>query len=371
MPSKMNREDKPKLWKDHVDRASLERFARSLAQVYPTFNTSGFVAACIGDQFDHLELKARLASLGRRLRDFLPDDYTQAVDILIAAAPHANGFENWILTSYVEQFGLDHLQDSVRAMKELTKHGSAEFCVRPFIIKHEPEMLRVLAGWASDSNEHVRRLAAEGSRPRGVWTLHIDSFKKNPAPVLAILEKLKADPSFYVRKAVANNLNDISKDHPKQVLKTALVWNKTGRPETNWIIKHACRSLIKKGYPEVFGLLGFSYPPKLELAKLSVAPATVRIGQSAAIKFELKSRAKSAQKLAIDYRITYATGKPRVSSRVFKLAEKSLKPGERLVISSKHPFRETSGRKHSPGKHGLEIIVNGQVLGRRQVSLTR
>ncbi len=371
MPSKMNREDKPKLWKDHVNRASLERFSQAIASVYPKFDSSGFVSACIGDEFDKLELKARLASLGRRLKDFLPDNYAKSVDILIAVAPHANGFENWILTSYVEQFGLEQLDNSVRAMEELTKHGTAEFCVRPFIIKYEPEMLKVLARWAADSNEHVRRLAAEGSRPRGVWTLHIDSFKKNPAPVLAILERLKADPSLYVRKAVANNLNDVSKDHPKQVVKTALAWKKSGTPETNWIIKHACRSLIKKGYPEVFGLLGYAYPPKLELARFSVTPATIRIGQSAVIRLDVKSRAKTAQKLAVDYRIIYATDKPRGSSKVFKLAEKKLKPGESLIISGNHPFRETSGRKHRPGKHGLEIIVNGQVFGRRQVSLTR
>ncbi len=148
------------------------------------------------------------------------------MDILIAVSPHTSGFQSWILTTYVELFGVEHFDESVRAMEYLTQHGTCESTIRPYINTYLDKMLPVLHRWAGHPNEHVRRLAAEGSRPRGVWIAHIPAFRKDPKPVLELLAKLKADPSLYVRKAVANNLNDISKDHPEVVIRTALAWKK-------------------------------------------------------------------------------------------------------------------------------------------------
>jgi 3-methyladenine DNA glycosylase AlkC len=355
--------EKPKLWKDYIDRASLIKFGAAIQAVYPKFDSPRFVDGLVKAKFDQLELKARIALIASHLKPHFPSDYKKAVDILVTAAPGLNGFENWILNSYVDQFGMDDLTNSVRAMQELTKHGTAEFTIRPFIVKYPDDMLKVIHRWAEDENEHLRRLAAEGTRPRGVWTIHIESFRKDPRPVLKVLEKLKADDSLYVRKAVANNLNDISKDHPEIVLKTALEWMKANDPRTNWILKRACRSLIKKGTPEVFKLFGFTSNPQVEIRRLKLNPVKPKIGGDATLSFEIMSLAKKSQKLAIDYRVHYVKADGKLSGKVFKLVERSLKPGECIALSSRHSFREMTTRKHYPGKHKVEIVINGQVFG--------
>ncbi|MBK7142829.1 MAG: DNA alkylation repair protein [bacterium] len=363
--------EKPKLWKDYIDRASLVKFGAEITKVHPKFDSPRFVDGLVKAKFDQLELKARIALIASHLKPHFPSDYKKAVDILVTVAPGLNGFENWILNSYVDQFGMDDLPNSVRAMQELTKHGTAEFTIRPFIVKYPEQMLKVIHRWAEDENEHLRRLAAEGTRPRGVWTIHIEAFRKNPRPVIDLLEKLKADDSLYVRKAVANNLNDISKDHPDIVLTTALAWMKTNDVRTNWILKRACRSLIKKGTPEVFKLFGFTSNPQVEITKLRLTPSKAKIGDGARLSFDLLSCAKRSQKLAIDYRVHYVKADGKLSGKVFKLVEKSLKAGESLSLSSKHSFREMTTRKHYPGKHKIEIIVNGQVFGTLAFTLSQ
>lgn len=355
--------EKPKLWKDYIDRASLQQLGAAIQAVYPKFDSSRFVDGLVRARFDQLELKARISLIAAHLKPLFPTNYSQAVDILNAVAPGRTGFENWILNSYVDQFGIDDLLNSVRAMQELTKHGTSEFTIRPFIVRYPDEMLKVIHRWADDDNEHLRRLAAEGTRPRGVWTIHIEAFRKDPRPVLKVLERLKADDSLYVRKAVANNLNDISKDHPDVVLKTALQWMTANDPRTNWILKRACRSLIKKGTPEVFRLFGFASNPRVEVGKLKLTPANPKIGGDAVLTFAVKSRAAKTQKLAIDYRVHYVKADGKLSGKVFKLVERSLKADETIPLSTKHSFREMTTRTHYPGKHRIEIIINGQTFG--------
>ncbi|MBD3257842.1 DNA alkylation repair protein, partial [candidate division GN15 bacterium] len=239
-----------RLWKDWVNRDRVEAMADAFAKASRSFERDAFVAAVCTEQFFAMELKNRINFIARTLRDFLPRKYGQAVKVLMKTAPEISGFENWALTSYVEQFGVEHFDESIAAMRELTKYGTAEFAIRPFMLRYLDRMMPVLHEWAEDDNNHARRLAAEGSRPRGVWVAHIEAFRKDPRPVLELLAKLKADESLYVRKAVANNLNDISRDHPELVIRTCKAWLKSKpHQHTEWIVKRACRSLIKQGHP--------------------------------------------------------------------------------------------------------------------------
>ena len=317
----------------------------------------------MADGFANRELKDRTRTIARHLKNFLPKDYRKAVAVLVKTAPHVGSFENWSLTSYVELFGLDDFEESVAAMKALTPFSTCEFAIRPYMIRYTERMMPILHEWAVDPNEHVRRLAAEGSRPRGVWTEHITAFRRDPKPVLELLEKLKADPSLYVRKAVANNLNDISKDHPKAVIKTALRWQKDKHKDTNWIIKHACRSLIRKGVPEVFPVFGFAYPPKVSVEKLKVSPKKVKEGSNLSFSFVVRSEASKSQKLAIDYIIHFVKANGKTSGKLFKLSERSIKAGEVMDVTSKRSFMNRSTRTHHTGKHRLEIVINGVPQG--------
>ncbi len=356
--------DKPEsgLWKDYLNQATISKIAREIGRVHKGFDQSSFVAALSDKAFVGLELKQRINRIAQALHDFLPNNYARVMDIFRKIAPGLGGFENWALMSYIELYGLENFDTSVTAMRDLTQHSTAEFAIRPYV-NHDPAtMLAVMNDWAEDENEHIRRLAAEGSRPRGVWTAHIDQFKKDPRPVLALLEKLKADDSLYVRKAVANNLNDISKDHPGLVIKTATIWQKNKNKHTDWIIKHACRTLIKRGDRAVFPLLGFTANPKIELKNFKLSGKKIKIGSDVIISFDLLSLAKRPQKLAIDYRIHFVKKNGKLSPKVFKLAEKKLPAQESIAAATKHSFRNHSTRTHLPGQHRLDIVVNGIVV---------
>jgi 3-methyladenine DNA glycosylase AlkC len=354
---------KSEAFKDRIDRAAVTRLADEMSKVHRRFDRTGFVAAVCDDDFFKLELMDRIRSIAARLRPFLPKDYAKAVGILIKVAQNGSGF-NWALTGYVEQFGLDDFEVSVAALAELTKYGSSEFAIRPYMIRYTDRMMPILHEWALDDNEHVRRLAAEGSRPRGVWVAHIDAFKRDPRPVLKLLDKLKADPSKYVQKAVANNLNDISRDNPDAAIKTAVKWYKSDNSHTRWIVKHACRSLIKQGRPEVFPLFGFTSKPRLKLSDLKVKPRKVKIGDELVFSFALVSQAKTDQRLAIDYRVYFRLANGKLSPKVFKLSEKSLPGSESITLSKKHSFKPATTRKLYPGRHEIEIMINGEVAGK-------
>jgi 3-methyladenine DNA glycosylase AlkC len=349
------------LWKDWINDSMVSKIADVFSTVYKRFDTNAFVKELTRDGFFELELKERIDRISETLGMFLPDNYSKAVDILLKAAPNLGGFENWALTGYVEKFGLEHFDDSMRALEGLTPFGTSEFAIRAFVNKEPSRMLKIMSRWADDPSEHIRRLAAEGSRPRGVWTAHIEAFKKDPRPVVKLLEKLKADPSLYVRKAVANNLNDISRENPDIAIETARNWLKYNNPHTNWIVKRGCRTLIKQGDTRVFELLGFTTKPKFELVSFTLTPKRIKIGSKLSLSLHLESKATKPEKLAIDYRVTYIRPAGRTSTKLFKWSEKTLPSYGTLKLDSVRSFANQSTRRHYPGTHRIELIINGVV----------
>lgn len=347
------------LWKDSVDKKFVANLALRINQVYQTFDRTEYVRTVMADRFLKRELKDRLNTIARHLKDFLPPNYNQATAILIKAAPLVGEFSNWALTSYVEQFGQDKFDRSIKVLKELTRYGTSEFGIRPFVNQYPEEMIKIFLGWSTDRNEHVRRLAAEGSRPRGVWVAHIPEYKKDPRGVLKILEGLKADRSLYVRKAVANNLNDISKDRPELVIKTARRWLKSKDPLTHWIVKHGCRTLIKKGNPEILKAFGFEASDKIRLVSLKLSRKQIKIGESIKLEFMIESNSRTDHSLLIDYQVSYARSSGRTSSKIFKFTKRTIKPGEKIKLATEHKFANISTRKHHPGRHSISLFING------------
>ncbi|HEX2896737.1 MAG TPA: DNA alkylation repair protein [candidate division Zixibacteria bacterium] len=369
MPRDLVIKDKPRLWKDFISKSAVAEFARRIAEVYSPFKNEKYVEAVMSDGFLNLELKERIDKMAVTLREFLPENYDKAVQILIGAAPKVKSFENWVLTNYVKMFGLDNFETSVTALEELTKHGTGEFAIRPYMIQYTDKMIPILKRWTKHQNEHVRRLAAEGSRPRGVWTAHIESFKKNPRPVIEILEMLRADDSLYVRKAVANNLNDISKEHPDLVVEVAGVWLKSNHEHTNWIIKRALRTLIKKGHPKALKLMGVNHKSAVEVTSFVIKPARIKVGDIVTVFVELESTSKSKQKLVIDYNVHYVKDRGSISTKTFKWSEKTIAPKATLSLVKQHSFRNLSTRTHYPGEHLIEVLVNGKVAARKSLRL--
>ncbi|MCA9017914.1 MAG: DNA alkylation repair protein, partial [Planctomycetaceae bacterium] len=333
----------------------------------PAFPKQKMLSYVFDAQWEQRELKQRMRHISSAMREYLPPEYETALNILKQAAPQFGGFEAMFFPDFVEVYGLENWELSLPALEHFTEFSSSEFAVRPFILQDQQRMMRQMNRWAAGKNEHVRRLASEGSRPRLPWAMALPEFKKDPSPTLPILEKLKADPSDYVRRSVANHLNDISKDHPNLVIDIARQWIK-GQPETQWIVKHACRTLLKQGKPEVLELFGYPEPVEIHVQGFQITPQRVASGKEVQFEFELVSRAGELGPLRVEYAIDFVRLKGVSSRKVFKLSEGPVSQRSRSYSRS-YSFKPITTRKYYPGLHRITILVNGQEMVEGQFEL--
>jgi 3-methyladenine DNA glycosylase AlkC len=211
--------------------------------------------------------------------------------------------------------------------------------------------------WAEDDDPAVRRLASEGCRPRLPWAMALPAFKEDPTLVLEVLEILKDDPSEMVRKSVANNLNDISKDHPEEVLDVSERWIGHS-PERDWIVKHACRTMLKAGNQRALLLFGFSDPTHLRIENLTLGSNALAIGETLPFCFDLCVETSEPCMVRLELGVYYVKARGQLSRKIFQLREATFAPGCHR-LSRKHSFQERSTRKHYSGEHRLSILVNG------------
>lgn len=344
-------------WKDRLSPALMRGLGEAVRAELP-FDLEGWLAALEGGGLYDQELMTRVRGAAAALGPRLPA-WREAVPGLIRVAPRVQFWENLVLCAVVQQHGLHDPDTSIPALRALTRHGTCEFAIRPYINTYMERMLVELDAWTQDPDEHVRRLAAEGTRPRGVWMEHIPALRADPRPVLALLERLRADPSLYVRKAVANNLNDISKDHPELALSTARRWLEGGDPRTAWIVNRGLRTLLKRGDATAHHLLGRPQGVDVEVSRFALAPADPRVGEEITLSAGLRNEADQPVALILSYRLHFARPGGKVSARVFQWTRRTLAPGEGLTLQTRQPLRDLSTRKHHPGAHRVELLING------------
>ena len=358
--------------RDVFNEEAVGQLALSLANIWHKFDANGF-SQTINSQLRLLSFSQRAALIRDSLWKYLPKDYPRALEIILNALPSKipgcefTGFDRFMVmpqNDFVAKYGLDYYDLSMPALYEMTQRFTAEGAIRAFILKFPEKTLAVLSEWAEDENCHVRRLVSEGTRPRLPWAIQLKPFIEDPRPVLKLLEKLKADPELIVRRSVANNLNDIAKDNPDQVVKTLRRWSKINDEGTHWLIRHAARTLIKQGNKEALAVLGYDSDVGIALSKIQLDAPAVKMGGEINFAFEIKSTSRKTQRLVIDYIIHHRKANGRLMPKVFKLTKKDLAAGESLQISKKHSFRPISTRKYYRGTHYLEIQVNGALFGK-------
>lgn len=348
--------------KEMFNEARYRKVARDMAAVFPRFDQKRFLTLTLPG-LEPLALLARLRRATEALRETLPQDYAKALALLREVAPRwGEGFTALVLPDFVGLYGRDDFDRSLDALAYFTQFGSSEFAIREFLRLDLTRTLRVMTQWSRDENEHVRRLASEGSRPRLPWSFKLRELIADPSPVAPILENLKADPSLYVRKSVANHLNDITKDHPAWVLDRIAQWN-LEHPHTAWIAKRALRTLIKKGDRRALGVIGAGERAQVAVDSFGVAPKRIRLGDALTISAALHSTARKPQKLVIDYAIHYVKQSGSASAKVFKWKETALGAAEKLELSKRQTIRDFTTRKHHAGQHIVELLVNGEKLG--------
>ena len=318
---------------------------------------------------DERSIMQRLRQTAVSLETCLPGHFTQQLETLYALAPKINhGFVSMILPEFVALYGQDHFAESMDALKYFTQFGSSEFAVRHFLLKDMGRTLTTMQQWAEDENDHVRRLASEGCRPRLPWSFQIKALIEDPTPVAPILQALKSDPALYVRKSVANHLNDITKDHPEWVISLFSTWPEDN-PHSQWIIRHALRSLIKQGDQKALTLIGVAGKPDIDIIRFDVSPNQIALGDVITFQVDIQSRSDNTQKLVIDYAIHYVKQNGKTSRKVFKLRTTELAALGRLDLSSRQTIKDFTTRKHYAGKHIVELIINGEMVAQQAFSL--
>lgn len=346
--------------KHMFDEAFFGRLADELGKAWKPFPKADFLAQMRAG-LDARELNDRMHHCAHVLGELLPA-YRKAVDVLKAVIPAMpRSYTNLLFPDFVAQHGLGDPDFSLEALRYFTAFGSSEFAVR-FFLKHDLDTaLRTMHAWAGDENVHVRRLASEGSRPRLPWSFKLDAVVAEPRLTQGILARLREDPEPYVRKSVANHLNDQTKDHPAYVLDLLRSWG-LGHPHTAWIAKHACRNLIKGGHAGALDLFAFEAEVAVELHDFQLLTPSLRLGERLRFAFTLHSTKPDTQKLVVDYAVHYVKASGERSRKVFKLRDVQLEGNGRMAFGKQQTIQDFTTRKHHAGRHAVEVMVNGQTL---------
>lgn len=351
----------PALLKDILGPRALETIADAGSAAAARFDRAAFLRAA-SDGLEALSIMERVRHIADALHPALPGDYADRLDVLRAMAPRlTHGFQAIAVTEYVARHGLGHFDASMKALADLTRFGSAEFAIRPFLATDTPRALAAMTRWTGSGDEHVRRLASEGARPRLPWAARVPALKADPTLAAPILEPLKADPSLYVRKSVANHLNDIAKDRPDWLLARLNDWPREDA-RTGWIVRHALRTLIKKGDPGALALIGVGHGARVKVREFAIVPAAVRLGDRIAISADIVSDSSDDQRLVVDYRVHYTRAGGKTAPKVFKLKTFELAAGATASLRIGQTIRDFSTRRHHPGRHEVELIVNGRTM---------
>ncbi|MBV4468076.1 DNA alkylation repair protein [Pseudomonas siliginis] len=340
----------------------LQHIAVEMSAVYPAFKAKAFLKHA-QDGLAELSVMQRVARVAESLHAVLPLDYEDSLQVLFELAPRLNsGFVSMCLPHYVASYGGHAFDTSMDALKYFTTFGSSEFAIRYFLRSDLERSLERMHDWTREENHHVRRLASEGSRPRLPWSFRLEAVQADPQLAAGILDRLKADESLYVRKSVANHLNDVTKVHPEWVLDTIEGWSLDNK-HTAWIAKHALRSLIKQGDVRALTVIGAGAKAEVELLDVRVEPAVVRLGEAITLSFMVKSMVAHEQRLVIDYAIEYVKANGGVSRKVFKLKTLGLAGFGTEVVRRNQVIKDFTTRKHFAGRHGVQVMFNGEVLG--------
>ncbi|WP_432064481.1 DNA alkylation repair protein [Streptomyces sp. C10-9-1] len=354
-----------------LDARTAARLAAELAAAGAPTTTC--VSAC-GPRLHGLGFTARVQALKAAVLADLPDRYPGFAAVVRRALgqPSFTGWMTFPVGEAVAERALTDgvFEDALGLLAELTPLLTSETAVRPFLRHDLHRALRTMLPWTTHADPHVRRLASEGTRPRLPWSARLTALVADPAPALAILDALHRDESAYVRRSVANHLNDISRDHPGIAVASAARWLEGGGTAAEGVARHGLRTLVKAGDPAALAVLGYAPEAAVDVTGPEVADPIVPFGGHLEFGCTVVSTGASAARLVIDYVLHHRRANGTLSPKVFKLTTRTLAPGERWSGTRRHPFRPLSTRRYHPGLHRVEIQVNGRRYGGAEFLLT-
>ncbi len=349
------------VYNDHF----FDTYTNGLKNVIPNFDSNRFLASVIDETWDAKELKQRMAHLALHTNNILPSDNQKKVSAIceIVNELRSNGvkdqnFAYLFMADLIPINFLDDLTLSIPMIEFMTIFTSFEFAGRLYFVKYPDEMMDQMIKWSKHNHPSVRRYASEGCRPRLPWGLQLKQFVSDPTPIIPVLENLKDDPSEYVRKSVANNLNDISKDHPDLIINLIKKWRGKSK-NTDWILKHASRTLLKKGHPEVLELFGTSSKTWYILSQFEISKLQLDLKDTLTLSFKLENKEPSSAKFRLEYVIYFVKANGQRSKKIFKISEPIIEISQEVQVIKKHKFIDLTTRKHYVGVHKIAIVING------------
>lgn len=350
--------------KDRYNAQFFDTFCQALELVNPRLETDQFRNDVFTTAFHEAELKGRMSHISTVLHTYLSEDFKTACQEIIDTVNALKGlgvgenFEYMFLPDYVAKYGLHDLDVSVNTLAAITAFTSAELAVRPFILKYPEKMIRQMTQWSKHKDPKVRRLASERGRPRLPWAMALPPFKVDPSPMLPILETLKNDPDMWVRRSVANHVNDISKDNPDIAKDLALRWM-GHRKNQDAVVKHGCRSLLKAADPDILKLFGLD-SSGLELLHFNVSNDHVKMGQRLHFDFKFANETNNPRTVRIEYNIHLLKKNGSSSEKIFKISERMIQANEVVLIEKSHHFKPISTRVYYSGLHKVSVVLNGK-----------
>lgn len=362
-----------------INATTVTHAGQHLRRVWPAFDHLQFEQRA-SHGLETRAFKARAMQLADALQATLPDNFYAACDVIenslgpplaldaqgepvaLVAGPRGEGLTGWVVWSlgeYVARRGMNHVPRALACLHALTQRLTAEFAIRPFLQQHPEASIAVLHHWVNDPSAHVRRLVSEGSRPRLPWGLRLQALVADPAPTLPLLRALQDDPSAYVRRSVANHLNDIAKDHPDLVAEWIREHRREASAERSALLRHASRGLIKQGHAPALEAWGFGRGLQGE-ASLSLSTDHVTVGEDVGLHVTLRSTAQQLQPLVVDYAVHHVRANGSTSPKVFKGWQLTLAPQETRTLDKRHSLRPVTTRPLYPGRHRVDLHINGQ-----------
>jgi 3-methyladenine DNA glycosylase AlkC len=319
---------------------------------------------------DGLSLRARSDLVSAALLTDLPPDYATVAAVFRRALdePGFTGWMIWPVTETVTTLALAAAEptafdDGLELLAELTPRLTSEFAIRRFLEADLDRALGVIHPWTSSPNEHVRRLASEGTRAFLPWAIRVRALLAHPEATSPILTALRSDDSEYVRRSVANHLNDLGRQSPELATTLAASWMADADAHTAWVVRHGLRVLIKKAYPPALALLGFD-EVTVTVGDPQLDTTLVTMPGSLGFEFDVTNTGEAAARLAVDYLVYYVKANGTLAPKVFKLTTTTLPAGETVRLRKRHAFHPMTTRVHYPGAHALELQINGQRYAR-------
>ena len=352
-------------FKDLINSHFFDRLKNIIAQIDCEFDFNLFLTQIYDENWKEKELKQRTRHIAICFNKTLNESYEKSVFVIkqIVEKAKKEKPDNYnlgylFLPEFIENFGLNYFDESIEVIENVTELMSCEFAVRPFIVKYKEKMIEKMIKWSNSNNVHLRRLSSEGCRSRLPWAMQLPELIINPTPILPILHNLVYDESEYVRKSVANNLNDISKDNPEIVIE--FIKQYIGKnPQTDKLLKHAARTLLKKADSKIYAIFGLENNVSYQLDNFIIDKPKINKGDELFFEFYLKNTSTTKNNFRLEYALYFLKNNGTHSRKLFKIAEKSLEVNEGIKIKRKQSFKEVTTRKHYSGLHKIAIVVNG------------